>query len=244
MICRCSRRLPDPDRFGMVPARTMEPETNVDSSDETNPPLWDPERWWEHPRGRSERRRRARLRSEWSQDFPIPVMSSRQRRFTVLVLPMILAVLLLPAFGRATDTFSVVPVLSSSMEPDMSRGDVAVVVPVGPNDLRNGDVVVFDSPETSSGSIIHRVVAVDNHAAPGVELRTKGDSNARSDPWTVSVINDGDVSRRIAKVPFAGFVYLWLQSTAVRVAVLVIGIAASLSFIGGIVAERRVAEAT
>lgn len=125
------------------------------------------------------------------------------------------------------------------MEPDMSRGDIAVVVPSGPGDLIVGDVIVFDAPEGNRGSIIHRVISLDSYAGPGVSVRTRGDNNGRDDPWSLAVVDDQDTSRRVAKVPFVGFLYLWLQSAAARVVVLFVGLAAAASFVGGVISERN-----
>jgi signal peptidase I len=70
-------------------------------------------------------------------------------------------------------------VLSDSMRPAMSRGDMVVVWPVEPSQIEVGDIILFRAPADPSARIAHRVVQI----APGSNLAflTKGDANEAVD---------------------------------------------------------------
>jgi signal peptidase I len=107
---------------------------------------------------------------------------------------VLLAIALPLAFGGRP-----LVVLSGSMEPTLSTGDVVVVKRVRPEDAHAGDVVTYRNPE---GSLVtHRVRAVRRHAAR-FELVTKGDANNASERWTMHA--DGELSRAVYRVPLAG----------------------------------------
>jgi len=90
-------------------------------------------------------------------------------------------------------------VLSGSMEPTLTTGDVVVVKRVRPEDAHAGDVVTYRNPE---GSLVtHRVRAVRRRGAR-FELVTKGDANNASERWTMHA--DGELSRAVYRVPLAG----------------------------------------
>ncbi|MEM4281972.1 MAG: signal peptidase I [Candidatus Caldarchaeum sp.] len=82
-------------------------------------------------------------------------------------------------------TFPLLVVKSGSMRPVIQVGDIIIVTPVNPREIKadpvNGDVIVFYRPgeKGSPGSIIvHRAIAV---VSGGVI--TKGDANAVADYW-------------------------------------------------------------
>lgn len=166
-------------------------------------------------------------------------MSRRQRRYTIIVFVVALAFAVLPVLGRASGTFAVVPVLSGSMEPDMSRGDVAVVAPVSPERVAVGDVIVFTEPG-GTARIIHRVTEITDDTIR--LLSTKGDANFSPDPWQVPLVSRGDVDRRILTVPMIGHLYLWLQSTLLRNLLIAAGLMALGAFLGGVWADRAAAD--
>lgn len=78
---------------------------------------------------------------------------------------------------------------STSMAPAVNRGDLAVVVPVRPAEIRRASVVVYPDRRHPGRRIAHRVIeVVEQHGRP--LLRTKGDANAGPDPEPVAA---GDV---------------------------------------------------
>lgn len=107
---------------------------------------------------------------------------------------LLLAVALPLAFGARPLT-----VLSGSMEPTLSVGDVVVVEHVRPDDVSVGDVVTYRNP--AGDRVTHRVRAI----RPGrsrYTVVTKGDANNASERWTIDA--DGDLSRALYRVPLAG----------------------------------------
>jgi signal peptidase len=97
-------------------------------------------------------------------------------------------------------------VMSGSMEPALSTGDVVVVRPVPPLAARVGDVVTFPSPDGGDHLITHRVRHL--HALGGtVEFETKGDANNATERW--SVTEGGEIGRVVYRVRKLGYVLHW-----------------------------------
>ncbi len=67
-----------------------------------------------------------------------------------------------------------------SMNPTLKAGDGLFIVPYRGRGIAIGDVVVFRHPEGKQ-KIIHRVVACHSGG-----FRTRGDNNARPDPWLLT----------------------------------------------------------
>src|SRR5690606_2120739 len=92
--------------------------------------------------------------------------------------------------------FKLVRVQSSSMEPALSVGDLVLVRPVAPKDIKEGDIILF---ETNVGAqVMHRVVGINsiitNVRTPEGELvesnekfrfLTQGDANPNPDAGDV-----------------------------------------------------------
>jgi signal peptidase len=68
---------------------------------------------------------------------------------------------------------------SGSMTPGIPVGSIVVAAPVDPADVKLGNVVVFDDPE-SNRQVTHRVVTVLKQK-DGLYFETKGDANRRPD---------------------------------------------------------------
>ena len=131
------------------------------------------------------------------------------RRNLYLLLLLTPLVLYLPAivFWSSPDRFAVVR--SGSMEPEFSAGDLVFLRPV--RQVEVGDVIAFTTPKGIDGSVsrlLHRVVAVDEG---GDRFTTKGDANLEPDPFKVGL--ESLVGEATGfKVPYAGYVTLFLQS--------------------------------
>jgi len=107
-------------------------------------------------------------------------------------------------------------VLTSSMEPTLSPGDLVVVRPVDPADVTVGDVVTFQPTSDDPTLVTHRVVGI----LAGTDGRggfvTQGDANgAEDDP----IVADQVRGRVVYSIPWLGRVtnVSW-GSTAVTVA--------------------------
>lgn len=94
-------------------------------------------------------------------------------------------------------------VVSGSMEPRLSPGDVVLTRPVLPQDLQPGQVLLFPDPEGVDRLVLHRLVSFD----PAGGLVTRGDANQSDDTTPVpasSVIGQAQLS-----VPYVGLPAYW-----------------------------------
>ncbi|MDK2916601.1 MAG: signal peptidase [Euryarchaeota archaeon] len=92
-------------------------------------------------------------------------------------------------------------VLSGSMTPLMLPGDAIIVAPVDPDQVKVGDVVVFQHPGQGERMVItHRVIGID--ADTGL-YATKGDANNAPDSFSIS--KDDIIGRPVFLIPFVGF---------------------------------------
>ncbi|MFE6234929.1 signal peptidase I [Cellulosimicrobium sp. NPDC057862] len=114
-----------------------------------------------------------------------------------VLLALVAAVVVLPALlGAAPLT-----VLTGSMEPALSPGDVVVVRPVDPADVHVGDVVTFQPVSDDPSLVTHRVVGVTQGAEGVAGLTTRGDANdAADDP----IVPDQVQGRVAYSVPLVG----------------------------------------
>ncbi len=82
-------------------------------------------------------------------------------------------------------------VLSGSMEPEFSKGDLIIVKET--NDVQVNDIVVF---QDSTSLVVHRVIEMD-----GTQLTTKGDSNnTADDPIEITAVK----GKVLFWIPYAG----------------------------------------
>ena len=94
--------------------------------------------------------------------------------------------------------FHIQTVMSGSMRPTVSPGDLAITsgVPIG--SLGVGDVVVFIPPNETQ-PVLHRIASRD-----GVVITTKGDANSIADPWRIT-LQGATAYRLVFVVPFLGW---------------------------------------
>jgi signal peptidase I len=105
-------------------------------------------------------------------------------------------------------------VLSGSMKPYFSPGDIVVVTPESTRDVRVGQVISYHIPVGDHHVQSHRVIKVVRGGAHPL-VRTKGDANAAPDPWTARL--NGDTAWQVrAVVPEAGWAIVWLRTPAIR----------------------------
>jgi signal peptidase len=127
---------------------------------------------------------------------------------------IVLAVTLPNAFGLRDLT-----VLSGSMEPTISTGDVVVERQISPLDARLGDVVSFKDPEDASILITHRVQSMVVHDGV-VSFVTKGDANTGVERWKVS--SDGTIGKVEYHVWRLGYFLSWVRGPLGRVVLVVV----------------------
>lgn len=80
------------------------------------------------------------------------------------------------------------------------RGDALVVIGSEKDDLKVGDVIVYDIPGQNT-PIVHRVVKIEED-----EIITKGDHNPSTDPWRLTNIH----GKAVMVIPFLGWPKLLL----------------------------------
>jgi signal peptidase I len=140
-----------------------------------------------------------------------------QRVLLTLALLLFLAIGLLPRLGL----YRPVTVLSGSMRPTFSPGDMVIVTPEPVSSVRVGQVISYQVPVGIRQVETHRVVRIlQGGAHPTVQ--TQGDANNWPDPWTAKL--EGKTAWRMrAVIPHLGYVVNWLrnpmlQKTAILIA--------------------------
>ena len=115
----------------------------------------------------------------------------------------------LQAYFGAQNPFYVVS--SGSMYPELAMYDIIVISGHASFDeVKIGDIIVFDRPKDHSKVIVHRVVAVVDDDP--LTLRTKGDNNQRSIVGTDYPITDKEyIGTVVYVVPQVGFITKILQ---------------------------------
>jgi len=112
-----------------------------------------------------------------------------------------------------TGAYKTLTVLSGSMRPDFSPGDMVIARPTSVNTLKVGDVLVYAIPIGDHHVESHRVVQIISRSP--LLVRTKGDANKDADPWTAQM--DGSRVWTVrGTVPYAGQAILWLRSPRVH----------------------------
>lgn len=102
------------------------------------------------------------------------------------------------AFGARPYT-----VLTGSMEPAISPGDVVVADRIEPAEARVGDVVLFRDPADQQRTITHRVQRV-RRAGDYLWFVTRGDANDHGERWRIAA--SGQLGRAVYTVPAVGHV--------------------------------------
>ena len=117
---------------------------------------------------------------------------------------LILAVLVLMFVLIVPLVFSgmVAIVLSSSMEPNMPVGSLAVTMPVAPEEVMVGDIITFSPWWDPKVTISHRVVEILNEER--LRFHTKGDASEEPDPWVVP--GTQATGRVVFNIPYLGYV--------------------------------------
>jgi signal peptidase len=139
-----------------------------------------------------------------------------------VLLAAVLGIAALAAVAVLDGHYQVRPVLSGSMEPLLPVGGVVVTERVPISNLRVGDVVVFHRPDRPAELVVHRIVALMPGMA-GPVVRTKGDANATSDPWQVT-LRGTTAYRASFSVPVVGYVAVWVHGPTGRETLLVVGL--------------------
>ncbi|MEE9405812.1 MAG: signal peptidase I [Candidatus Aenigmarchaeota archaeon] len=113
-----------------------------------------------------------------------------------------LAVIINQAMGLGLTTdMPVVAVESNSMIPTFYKGDLLVLQGVPPEQLAEGDIIVF-IPEGSNRAIVHRIIAINGDGT----FQTKGDANANQLPFEKRISTGQIHGKKVAIIPYLGWV--------------------------------------
>ena len=152
------------------------------------------------------------------------------RRVVDVILVALGAAVLAGGIGFRVADLHVQTVLSGSMRPTVSPGDLAITQGVPRSSLRVGDVVVF-TPPTETQAVIHRITSLN-----GDVMTTKGDANRVGDAWRVTL--QGATQYRLAfVVPYLGWL-TELRSVALIAAGLILVLLILLEIRKGVGARK------
>src|SRR5437763_9634735 len=113
-----------------------------------------------------------------------------------------------------TGWYRPVTVLSGSMRPAFSPGDMVVLTPEPLADVRVGQVISYRIPVGDHHVQTHRVIKVVRGGGNPL-VRTKGDANNAADPWTAEL--HGTTAWRVrAVLPNLGWAVFWFRSPLVH----------------------------
>ena len=125
-----------------------------------------------------------------------------------------LLLLVFLAIGPRTGFYRPVTVLSDSMRPAFSRGDLVISTPRPLKSVHVGQVVSFEIPVGDHRVETHRIIEILGGGSEPV-VRTRGDANDGPDPWNARLTGNSAwvVS---ATVPKLGFLIVWMRDPKVR----------------------------
>jgi len=154
---------------------------------------------------------------------------TRRRLVDVMLLATGVAVLA-AGIGFRMGDFHLRTVVSGSMRPTVSPGDLAITQGVPTGSLRVGDVIVF-TPADGTQPVLHRIVS-----RQGDVITTKGDANSVADPWHVT-LQGATGYRLVFVVPYLGWL-TELRTAAFVAAGLIVALLILLEIRKGVGARR------
>ncbi len=117
----------------------------------------------------------------------------------IAVLTVWFALGIFPIFPKA--------IVSDSMKPGISRGDIVLIQKIDPNSLKEQDVILY---ALDNIQVFHRIIKIEY--AQGVKQYTvKGDNNNYPDPKPV--LGEQIVGKHIATIPYIGWPGVLLQQS-------------------------------
>ncbi len=136
----------------------------------------------------------------------------------------------------------IVPVAGVSMRPTLQPGDLVVLKGVEEDELKKGDIVAFEVPQSAQedfaipGPLVHRISKLER-SGDTLVIHTKGDANTGEDAFTIRA--DRITGRMVRRVPGGGYPLLFFRSRQGKIfggaAILVI----LLYFLLGVLDRRR-----
>jgi signal peptidase I len=179
-----------------------------------------------------------------AQPLRIPVESgSRARRrgrvasASSILLVSVVLLILVGVVGMVLGLWRFTVIDTGSMRPTLNPGDVAVLTPERPSDLKKGQIVAFHPPGEPRLTVIHRAFAIDR-SSDKVIIQTKGDANNATDQWRAHIVGN-TVWNEALKVPAVGYLAVWSKQPLVRIAVLSVVVLLLVSLLLGSIWRPR-----
>ena len=99
-------------------------------------------------------------------------------------------------------------ILSGSMEPELSIGDLVIVKAIPAEELQNGDIVTYYPTDNEGTTVTHRVVSTMLKDGQ-VVVETKGDAVDQSDPL---IYGESVIGVVVFHIPLLGSAIAWVQN--------------------------------
>lgn len=128
-------------------------------------------------------------------------------------------------------------ILSGSMEPELSIGDLVVVKAVPAEELQNGDIVTYYPTDQQGATVTHRVITTMLKDGQ-VIIETQGDAADQPDPL---IYGDSVIGVVVFHVPLLGAVITWIQNHLILSIAIVIGALAAWLIVGFVRNKRQAA---
>lgn len=139
-----------------------------------------------------------------------------QRGLLFVAVALLLVIGILPALGL----YRTATVLSGSMRPTFSPGDVVLLAPEPLRSVRVGQVISYRVPVGEHQIETHRVVRVIT-GGEHPTVQTRGDANNTNDPWTATL--EGTTAwRQVGTIPMLGFLVNAMRGATLHMAAVII----------------------
>lgn len=132
---------------------------------------------------------------------------------------LVVAALLFVDVGPRVLPYQALVVRSGSMSPTIPTGSLVIYHKVEASQLKVGDIIVFQEPDSAGTMVTHRIYAI-RTGAGGKYFVTKGDANAVPDDWQIPVSGSGWEAS--AHVPVVGYILWDIQSGWTRVLLIIV----------------------
>ncbi|MDQ2961057.1 MAG: signal peptidase I [Candidatus Dormibacteraeota bacterium] len=156
------------------------------------------------------------------------------RRIGAAVLVVVVAAVVVGLLGVAvavrTGHLALSPVLSGSMQPSVSTGDLALLWQVPASDLTVGDVVSYYAPNNSTTPTMHRIVAL-SRTDGKTTVTTRGDANNINDPWGPATLRGDTAYRMVGDVPYVGWTASLISRLWIGLALIASGLVLAVLFL-------------
>lgn len=137
------------------------------------------------------------------------------RRFRrALFIALALTFALTPSILTSKYGFGFSPILTGSMEPSVSPGDVFITRLVPASSLVVGDIIAINN-QSSGIYYSHRISEIRDFNG-SIRIITKGDANAIADRDPFIVSPTGSVSRVVADIPYVGRPMVYMNTVQGR----------------------------